>query len=227
MRKILFLFCLLLVAGTAAPAVATPRLAVQQADFDFGRVFAGQKVEHVFSFRNRGDTPLHIAKVRTSCGCTAALVSAKVVPPGGRGQVRASFDSSRFHGPVHKMIFLYTDDRSHPIFQFNLRGVVRPQLVAKPARIDLGTIAAGGFSRVAVELVNEGKGPVTLLDVRTTAPELKAELHPGRLAPGARTTLTVRAVAGQGGRWLTGYIIIHTRGTAMPRLYLPATVRIK
>lgn len=227
MRKCLLLLVVLLSAGGAAAAVAAARIEAPRADFDFGQVYAGRKVEHVFPFRNSGDAPLHIEKVRTSCGCTAALVSAKVVPPGGAGEVRVSFDSSRFRGPVHKTVFLYTDAPAQPIFQFNLRGSVAPQLVARPAHLDLGTLAPGGSTRVEVELSNHGEVPITLLGVRTTSPELRASLKPAQLAPGEKTTLTVRAVAGAGRRWLNGYIIIRSKGTGIPEFYLPATLRVE
>ena len=84
-----------------------PKLVVEDADYSFGQTFQGTKVEHTFSFRNTGDAPLTVEKVRSSCGCTAALVSATLIPPGGKGEIRTTFDSGRFRGPVVKTIYLY------------------------------------------------------------------------------------------------------------------------
>ena len=45
---------------------ANPRIAFEKIEFDFGEVEAGEKVEHVFRFRNTGEGLLKIEKVRSS-----------------------------------------------------------------------------------------------------------------------------------------------------------------
>ena len=42
-----------------------PRIAFAQKSFDFGKVETGEKIEHVYEFRNTGDGPLLIHKVRS------------------------------------------------------------------------------------------------------------------------------------------------------------------
>jgi len=42
-----------------------PRIAFAQKDFDFGKVETGETVEHIYKFRNTGDGPLVIHKVRS------------------------------------------------------------------------------------------------------------------------------------------------------------------
>jgi hypothetical protein len=42
-----------------------PRIAFAQKDFDFGEVETGEKIEHVYEFRNTGDGTLLIHKVRS------------------------------------------------------------------------------------------------------------------------------------------------------------------
>ena len=42
-----------------------PRIAFAQKDFDFGKVETGEKIEHVYEFRNTGDGTLVIHKVRS------------------------------------------------------------------------------------------------------------------------------------------------------------------
>jgi hypothetical protein len=50
-------------AGSAE--AGQPKIVFDQKDFDFGEVEAGEKVEHVFAFRNTGNGTLKIAKVRS------------------------------------------------------------------------------------------------------------------------------------------------------------------
>lgn len=42
-----------------------PRIAFAQKDFDFGKVETGEKIEHVYEFRNTGEGTLLIHKVRS------------------------------------------------------------------------------------------------------------------------------------------------------------------
>jgi len=42
-----------------------PRIAFSQKDFDFGKVETGEKIEHIYEFRNTGDGTLLIHKVRS------------------------------------------------------------------------------------------------------------------------------------------------------------------
>jgi len=42
-------------------------------DFNFGQIYKGQKVEHIYTFENRGKDTLTIKKVKSSCGCTLSL----------------------------------------------------------------------------------------------------------------------------------------------------------
>ncbi len=53
----------------AAPSEGTrekaPRIVFDHTEYDFGEVDAGETVEHLFPFRNTGDAPLRIEKVRS------------------------------------------------------------------------------------------------------------------------------------------------------------------
>ncbi len=55
--------------GEQAPGdqeAKTPVIVFESTEFDFGAVDQGEKVEHVFKFRNTGNADLHIEKVRSS-----------------------------------------------------------------------------------------------------------------------------------------------------------------
>jgi hypothetical protein len=56
----------------AAPAIYFP-----ETEYNFGKMKEGKVGEHTFRFSNKGNSSLVISDVRTSCGCTAALLSSK------------------------------------------------------------------------------------------------------------------------------------------------------
>jgi hypothetical protein len=85
--------------ATPAPTPATkpdgpiPVMEWADVEHDFGTIKEGDKVTHVYSFKNTGAVPLIIETVRPSCGCTAPNWSKEPVPVGGTGEVEVVFDS--------------------------------------------------------------------------------------------------------------------------------------
>lgn len=73
-------------------------------DHDFGTINEGQKVKHVYKFKNTGEAPLIIQSAQPSCGCTAPNWSREPIPVGGEGFVEAEFDSQGKPGVQNKTI---------------------------------------------------------------------------------------------------------------------------
>jgi len=82
----------------------TASIAFTEIEHDFGKVDAGEKVAYTFSYKNKGNAPLVISYVSTTCGCTASKYSRKPVPPGGSGTIEVIFDSEGRNGRQSKVI---------------------------------------------------------------------------------------------------------------------------
>jgi hypothetical protein len=218
MKKIL-VFLLLL--GLPALCWAAPKIVADNATYNFGEVFEGVRVEHAFRFENAGDEALIIERVRSSCGCTAALLSATVIPPGESGQISATFDSSRFRGNISKSVSLYANDPARPVTQFVLTGTVRPELVPERNDIDLGTLAPGEVREVRLTLANHGQATVKLTGVEVTSPEVQASLSSPHLAAGGEVQLIVRVQAPTGRERVSGYLLVRTDHPRLAELRLP------
>jgi hypothetical protein len=80
------------------PTITPPQIAFKETVFDFGKVEQGDQVNHLFRFTNQGGRDLRIESVKTSCGCTAAVISSEVTTPGSEGTISATFDTSKFFG---------------------------------------------------------------------------------------------------------------------------------
>ena len=206
----------------AAPVFADgPELLVDQPVFAFGEVLQGQTVEHVFVLHNQGKQTLHIDRVRSSCGCTAALLSADDIDAGGSGEVRAIFNSGRFRGPVEKTIYLYTNDPRQAAATLHLRGTVVPELETVPAEVNFGPLTAGERREISVTLINRGQNPLTLKSASASRPWLQVKMPAASLAPGEKAELLVGAVpSGKGPA--NGYIFIRTDSAQVPEVRLAA-----
>lgn len=90
-----------------------PEIYFPDSTHDFGLMKQGTTGDYVFKFANKGNAVLRIKDIRTSCGCTAALVKSKEIGPGQEGELRVEFDSSGKIGKLSRMITVYTNDPHH------------------------------------------------------------------------------------------------------------------
>lgn len=89
-----------------------PKLTLNENQHDFGFVQEGQKLTHVFKYKNTGTKVLEISNVTTSCGCTAAIVDGKSLKPGEEGNLKIEFDTSNRFGRVSRNITIISNDPS-------------------------------------------------------------------------------------------------------------------
>lgn len=62
--------------------------------FDFGKVKQGEPVTHEFKFTNTGTAPMIITNVTASCGCTTPDWTKDIIPPGGKGFIKATYNAA-------------------------------------------------------------------------------------------------------------------------------------
>jgi hypothetical protein len=91
-----------------------PKIKFASDQHDFGKVKEGKIVEHVFSFQNEGTKTLEIKDIKTSCGCTAALVSKKKIEPGQNGTLRVELDTKDRNGRMSRTISVRSNDPDSP-----------------------------------------------------------------------------------------------------------------
>ncbi|MCL6495840.1 MAG: DUF1573 domain-containing protein [Ignavibacterium sp.] len=78
--------------------------------FNFGKVKEGTTVSHTFELVNKGSDILEIKDVRTSCGCTAALVSSSTLKPGEKGTLKVDLDTKGRQGKMSRTISIVSND---------------------------------------------------------------------------------------------------------------------
>ncbi|MFN8470774.1 MAG: DUF1573 domain-containing protein [Anaerolineae bacterium] len=113
-----------------APRLALPELVASKYVYDFGEISPTEKVEKTFVLKNDGSKPLEIASVKSTCGCTAALVSDNTVPAGGQTTVKITFDptTEQIAGTrVTREVKVATNDPLRPSASFHITAYVKPQ----------------------------------------------------------------------------------------------------
>jgi len=205
---------------------AAPKLLVDQPDYNFGSVPQGERVLHAFKFMNAGDEPLLISKVRSSCGCTAVLLSEKRLEPGEEGELQSNFDSARFRGSVSKKIYLYSNDPQVPVKPLQIKGQVLELFSLVPRQVNFGVVKSGETFKKQVALENRTEEPLLIVSVETTSPQLKANFDE-QLPAGGASEVNVSLKPKPGQQRFSGYVIFKIQGERMYDLRLPVYASIK
>ncbi|WP_118976857.1 DUF1573 domain-containing protein [Taibaiella koreensis] len=96
--------------------------------YDFGTVKEGEKVVHVFEFKNAGDQPLQILKVEAGCGCTTPEWPKTPVMPGKSSSIKVTFNTAGKVGPAYKDVTIKSNavlaDKSKERYTLILKGSV-------------------------------------------------------------------------------------------------------
>lgn len=90
------------------------KLTLGKSRYDFGTVPEGKVAETRITFKNEGKGVLNINDIKTSCGCTAALLSSKTLQPGESGTIRIELDTSGREGKLTRTVTLYSNDPADP-----------------------------------------------------------------------------------------------------------------
>lgn len=153
-----------------------PKISFNEPNHNFGKVFRGSKVEHVFRFKNEGKGTLKIEKTRSSCGCTAAIISEKTIVPNEFGEVKVTFSTQSSSGKVTKRVTIYSNDPDNPKYKLSVTGTVVEEVVVKPKRLDFSRTphGKGSSKKISVKSVTDLK--LEIKKIESTNPNVSTTL---------------------------------------------------
>jgi len=86
-----------------------PAISFENRKHDFGDITQGDKVEHIFKFKNTGTAPLVISNVMTTCGCTAPEWPKQPVAAGAEATIKVVFNSRGKMGQQRKVVTIISN----------------------------------------------------------------------------------------------------------------------
>jgi hypothetical protein len=222
----------LIIGAALLLSLAGPGLAAKGAKikfdrdvWDFGKVKQGANLTYEFLFKNDGSAKLNIKNVETSCGCTAALVSANTVDPGQSGKIKVTFNAAGYSGTVAKYVYVDSDDPDQPRVQLKITANVE---IPPSARIDLnpyvqevGLLLEGEDIEAKMTLANKGELELQVESSQKNANFLaggKPVTFPLRIAAGKQVDLTVKMALLNRVGVLHDYVVLRSNDPQRPSL---------
>lgn len=214
-------------ATEEAPAPPSPLVPLNPT-FDSGDMVKGDVVEHAFTLRNTGAEPVTIKGIAQSCGCLTPTYQ-PVIPAGGEGGVRVTFDTRTVTGQGSALLKVYLEGREEPAATLEVKFNVSAKLLAHPGyarwiyvqQEKTGTIGQTVYASDGADfeiVAAEPPMPAIKVTWREAKPEERVAGHEGRqwrLEP----TLVPDAPVGA----ITGTIAVHTTHPRQKTMWLPVS----
>lgn len=171
------LFVTVLTAALVVP-IARADLVFEQSTIELHPAIGDEKAVAHYKYQNKGDKPVAIKNVSTSCGCTAATAGGKTsAAPGEKGEVTATFSVGDRIGKQEKVITVVTDDPKQPVTQLHLTVLIPRAMEVTPTLLFW---QANESPKPKTMTAKAGKDvSIKSVDVSSSNPDFTAKVGPG------------------------------------------------
>ena len=164
-------------AGAGDAVVEKPAIEFDVTVHDFGTIMQYTSNEFTFAFKNAGNGTLKIERTQATCGCTAVAPSEEPIAAGKTGELKVTFNSQDFSGPVHKFITVYSNDPDKPEVRLELKASILADLVCTPMQLNFGEIGRKSEQKeLQVKLFSPSGRKFKVLHAKPSLAYLKAEV---------------------------------------------------
>jgi hypothetical protein len=147
---------------------------------DFGSVGRNAKTEFAFVIENVYEEPVHIAAVRSSCGCTKPILEKRTLKTWEKAELIAQFNTRSFIGNKNAVITVVIDQPYYAEIQLTVQGHIRSDVVVEPGEINFGDIPVGTKKEIPVRISYAGRPTWEIVDVRGDSEHLSVRLDPAK-----------------------------------------------
>ena len=158
-------FALALGAAQLAGAQDWPKKMFEKLDHDFGTVARGSDTVYKFEVTNKFVEDIHIASVRSSCGCTSPSIENNLIKTYEKAYIVAKFNTRTFTG-LHSATLTVTIDKPYPAqVQLRVHGNIRGDVVFKPGSVSFDAVDQGEAKEQKVQVTYAGRAGWKVNDV--------------------------------------------------------------
>ena len=172
---LIFLGFLFLVRGVSAQEWA--KRMFDHTSADLGTVARGAKVEHIFTIENIYVEDVHIASVRSTCGCTIPTLEKKLLKTYEKVPLRIELDTKNFSGRKDVTVTVQFDQPFPAEVLLSVSVFIRTDVVFSPGSVQFGTVPQGKPAEQKVSVVYAGRPDWRILSIESPKPYLETHLR--------------------------------------------------
>lgn len=125
---ILYLLIIICTVSTLNAQSVGAKIVFDNEEHDFDTIKEdGGAQSYTFYFTNKGDKPLIIQSIETSCGCTTSNWTKEPVLPGAKGKIIVIYHPENRPGEFHQRICVFSNDKNDQKF-IEIKGYVKPRI---------------------------------------------------------------------------------------------------
>ena len=177
LKKVLFAMPLSIFLGLSASATDWATEMFETTEHDFGSVARSAKAEFEFVLSNIYVEDVHIAGVRSSCGCTHATIKQPTLKTYEKGAIVASINTKAFLGHKGATITVTFDKPYYGEAQLHVRSFIRSDVVVEPGSVELGSVDQGTAADKAVSVNHTGGYNWAITGVKSANPHVSANVE--------------------------------------------------
>jgi hypothetical protein len=186
---------------------------------DFGKVARGGKAEFHFVFRNPYVEDVHVASVRSSCGCTTPRVSQNTLKTYEEASIIAHFNTDTFLGQRSATLTVTFDKPYYAEVQLQVQGYIRSDIILSPPSIDFGNTDIGQPVERVIELSYAGRSDWKVTGVKSGSQYIEGDVvETGRTGNQVKYQLNVRLKSGAPTGFIREQVLLQTTDARAPEL---------
>lgn len=227
MFRTLVVVAVLLVAPAAGQAREWAQKMFQVATHDFGHVARGAKAEFAFELKNLYEEDVHIADVRTSCGCTTPTITKPTLKTWETGSIVATLNTRSFVGQRSSTLTVVIDKPYYAEVHLTITGNIHSDVDFQPGVAALGDVELGASVQKDVSVTYRGYGNWQIADVRSANSHLEVELsQPARQQGMVTYKMSVKLKPDAPAGLFQDQLTLVTNDQRMPTVVLPVEGRV-
>jgi hypothetical protein len=226
MRNTLLALVAVTLAAAACPAQTTSwadKMFKDGTTHDFGGVPRGAQLFHRFAMTNIYAVPLQLLDVHTSCGCSTATPSTKLLQPREVGYIDVNMDGKRFTGPKTIRVYVTVGPQFTSTAELTVSANARADVVFNPGQVTFGVVTRGDTPTQTIDVEYAGALDWRVTGVNTNGAPFDVTLEemyrqaavpgqPGKAGYHAKFTLQAKVPAGA----LKQEVFLQTNDPASP-----------
>jgi len=159
---ILLVLPVCLALQSQAPA---PIITFDAVHHDFAEISEDQKIAHRYTVTNKGNAPLNIKEVRTSCDCTDTAIGKMVLLPGESTFIEVRFNPDGLQGKIHRTLDVISDDPVTPITKLSFNADVIREIMPSGNTVIFTRINRDGAGMASLRLQSGNGKPITVTKI--------------------------------------------------------------